>query len=91
MPSFWLDYDNYETSLSELSKREYENNVDILVSKIIDEHKSVKLMITINHPNTFLFLEIVKQICVKLGISFFTTGEYSHFMKNNNFMNLPTR
>jgi len=90
MPSIYLDYNNYAYSLQELNKREIEKNADIKVSRIINYHKKFRLMITNYHPNTFLFLEIIKILCTMLKMSFFNFKEYLEFMKNNNYMNLPT-
>ena len=89
LPSIFINYKNYDRSLLELQKRENQNNVDIFVSQIIDKNKPTNIMLSINHPTTFLFLEILKEICIILKINFFTNDQYLFFMKNMNFMELP--
>lgn len=90
MPSIFLEYSSYEASLKELITRETDKNVDIKVSQIIHRNKPKKVMLTKNHPNTFLFLEIIKEICNFLNIEFFDQRSYSHFVNNPNYMELPT-
>lgn len=46
-------------------------------------------MLTRDHPNTFLFLEIMKILCNLLNIDFFTEEQYNFFMENQNYMGLP--
>jgi hypothetical protein len=46
-------------------------------------------MLTINHPNTFLFMEIIKELCNLLNLNFFTEEQYNIFIKNPNYMELP--
>jgi len=89
MPSIYLDYDNYDTSLIELQKRERENKVDIKVSLILEKFKPTNLLLTVNHPSSFLFMEIMKELCVLLNIEFFGEEEYNKFIQNKNYMNLP--
>ena len=48
-----------------------------------------QIMLTMWHPNTFLFLEIVKEICIILKIHIFDTEKYNTFLKDNNYMKLP--
>jgi phage antirepressor YoqD-like protein len=43
-------------------------------------------MLTINHPNTFLFL--IKKLCILLKIDFLTEKELNDFLENNNYINL---
>jgi hypothetical protein len=89
MPSIFLEYSSYEASLEELIKRETAKNVDIHVSQIIDRNKPRALMLTKNHPNTFLFLEILKEICKIMDIEFFSQRKYAHYVNNLNYMELP--
>ena len=80
-------------SLMSLQEKEKMNNVDILVSDIFSSNKTEinKLMVTINHPTTFLLLELIRRLCIILDVSFFTDVQYALFMVNNNYMELPTR
>lgn len=89
IPSIFINYKEYDKSLLELQRRENINNVDIFVSQIIDKNKSKNIMLSINHPTTFLFLEVLKEICIILKINFFTNDKYLYYMKNKNFMELP--
>lgn len=89
IPSVFLDYNAYNDSLNDLQTRETINNVDIRVSDILHKYKDTKLMLTKHHPTTFLFMEIIKKICVTLDLPFFTNNLYNHFLLNDNYMGLP--
>lgn len=89
MPCIFIDYSSYDISLKELIRRETEKNVDIKVSEIIDNYKEHVLMLTINHPKTFVFLEIIREICKILNIRFFDKRRYIHYVSNPNYMELP--
>jgi hypothetical protein len=60
IPSIYLIYSDFDNSIKELIDRENYNNVDIKVSNIFYYHRNINLMINRYHPNTFLFLKIVK-------------------------------
>ena len=89
MPSIYLDYTNYDISIKELQSREIKNNVDIKVSNIFNKYRNTKLMLTVRHPNTFLFLSMVRKICLMLNIDFFNPTQYFKYVKNTNYMELP--
>jgi len=89
IPSIVFFYDDFDNSIKELIKRENENNVDIKISNILYNFKENKLMLTHNHPNTFLFMEIIKLLCNLLNFNFFTEEQYNNFLKNENYMELP--
>jgi hypothetical protein len=89
IPSIHLDYSKYDTSIKELQTREIEKKVDVPVSTIFEKHKEKTLMITKWHPNTFLFLELMKEICLLLEIDFFSEEQTNEFLKKNNYMELP--
>ena len=89
IPSIYLIYDDFDNSIKELINRENENNVDIKVSDIFYKFKDTNLMLSCCHPNTFLFLEIVKILCNLFNYNFFTEEQYNHFLKNENYMELP--
>jgi hypothetical protein len=46
-------------------------------------------MLTVNHHTTFLFLQLVKEICYVMHINWFKQEDYDEFMKNPNYMGLP--
>lgn len=89
IPSIYIIYNDFSNSIKELINRENENNVDIKVSNILYNFKNTNLMLTCNHPKTFLFLEIVKILCNLLNYNFFTEEQYNNFLKNENYMELP--
>lgn len=88
IPCIYLDYSNFQNSLLEIKKREIKNNVDIKVSTIYEKYPRYKMMLSVYHPNTFLFLEIMKKILLLLKMDFFTKQEYDYYCKNEDFMNL---
>jgi hypothetical protein len=88
-PSIYIEYNNFEDSILELIRRENENGVDIKVSKIFKKYKMYNLMLTVNHPTTFLFLQLAKEICYFMNINWFKQEDYDEFMKNPNYMGLP--
>ena len=90
IPYIYFDYSNYDTSLAELCKREKEKQVTIYASKIIDANKDKILMIAITHPNTFLFLEVLQEICRLISVDFFNDSQYKSLIQNNNIMELPS-
>ena len=90
MPSIYLEYNNYNISIKELELREKINKTDLIVSNIFNKYKGYNLMLTVRHPNTFLFLEIVKELCRLLQLNFFTRERYNLFLKNPNYMELST-
>lgn len=89
IPSIYLLYNNFDFSIKELIKRENKNNVDIKISNIFYKFRDTNLMLTYNHPTTFLFLEIMKILCNLLNIDFFTEEQYNLFMENKNYIGLP--
>jgi hypothetical protein len=89
IPSIYLNYRDYDNSLKKLRDIENINNVDIKVSNILETFKNFKLMFSNYHPKTFLFLKIMKEICLMLEIPFFTKEQSNNFLKNENFMGLP--
>jgi hypothetical protein len=89
IPKIYLIYNDFDNSIKELIKRENENNVDIKISNILYNFKHNNLMLTCNHPKTFLFMEVVKIICNLLNLNFFTEEQYNNFLQNENYMELP--
>jgi len=65
------------------------NKVNIKVSYIFEKYRDHCLMLTINHPNTFLFLELVNEICKLLNIDSFSEIKRNMFLQDNNYMKLP--
>ena len=72
IPYTYLDYSNYDVSIKELMRHEIEKKVDIRVSDIFDKYREMNLMVTVVHPNTFLFLEIVDELCKLLKLDTFS-------------------
>jgi hypothetical protein len=89
IPSIYLIYNDFDNSIKELINRENENNVDIKVSNILYNFKDTNLMLTVDHPKTFLFMEVIKELCNLLNYNFFTEEQYNIFLKNENYMELP--
>jgi len=89
IPSIYLIYNDFDNSIKELINRENINNVDIKLSNILYQFKDMNLMLTVNHPKTFLFLEIVKILCDLLNLNFFTDQQYNKFLEKENYMELP--
>jgi hypothetical protein len=90
IPSIYFIHNDFDNSIKELIKRENINNVNIKVSNILIKFKDTNLILDLpNHPNTFLFMEIVKIICNLLDVDFFTDEQYNNFIKDENYMQLP--
>jgi hypothetical protein len=89
MSSIKLEYNDFDNSIKNLIDRENKNNVDIRISDILYNFRNKNLMLSINHPNTFLFMEIIKLLCNLLNYDFFTEEQYNNFLKNDNYMELP--
>ena len=79
-----------DISIKELRRRELENKVDLIISDILEKYRDTNHMLTIHHPNTFLFLEIVNEICKIINIDTFSENKRNIFLQNPNYMNLPT-
>ena len=63
-------------------EKEEKYNTKIKISEIIKKHKDKVLYIQQeNHPSTFLYLEILKEICSILGVRFFNQQSYDEIMK----------
>jgi hypothetical protein len=89
LPSIYLIYDNFDISIKKLIERENKNNVDIKVSIIFKTFRDNNLMLTNNHPNTFLFMAILQRICYLLNLNFFTEEKFNYFNNYYNYMELP--
>lgn len=88
MPCIYLKYDSYDTSILELKKREKTQNVTITVSNLFTKENYKNLLLTYNHPTTFLFLELLKQICKIMNIEFFNKEQIDNYLKDKNHMGL---
>lgn len=90
---YYNDAENYHLyleSVQETKRREQLNNVDILVSYIFENNKlDIPLLLTPNHPTTYVFLEMLLQICLGIGIPYVTNDQFMHFMTDMNYMELP--
>jgi hypothetical protein len=89
IPNIYLNYSQYNNSLENLKYRENINKVHIKVSNIFIKYKDRHLMNTISHPNTFMFLEVVDEICKILNIDSFSKSQRDMFLEDNNYMKLP--
>ena len=90
LPHIFCDYKEYDKSILRLQEKENKYNVTISVSDIINNNKHIKIVYSNVHPTTFLFLEILKKLCVILKINFFIDEQYNYYVSNKNFMNLPS-
>lgn len=83
-------YNLYLSSIQEIKKREKLNNIDILVSSIFENNTlNLLLLITPNHPTTYVFLKILEQICQLVSVPYLSNDQFVCFMKNTNYMELP--
>jgi len=86
LPSIFSDITRLKSQEDNL-KKSIDNHV-ITVSDILENNKDKNLFISEVHPNTFVFLEILKKICLVLNIPYLTDEQYNFFMKDNNYMKL---
>lgn len=87
------NYNLYIESIKETKRRETLNNIDIKVAHIfencIEKKYNIPLLLSHNHPTTYVFLTILLDICNLLKISYLTPDQYNFFAKNINYMELP--
>ncbi len=90
IPSMYLSTDKYDESVVELKRREAEMPCNFIpISDICDLHRDKQLALTVLHPTSFFFMEVMKKLCPLLDIQFFSNDEYNNIVKDINFMNLP--
>jgi len=89
LPCIYLEYHDYDNSIKELQKRELENNVDIRVSDIFEHYRESNLMLSRNHPNTFMFMQVMMRLCAVLGFPFLPAHKVNIYLQNINYMGLP--
>lgn len=93
--SIHVELNDYDATIKELERRDNDFNNTIKVSAIIkdcieNKNKQIHdLLITIHHPTTFLFMEILIQICSYLNIPFYDENIYLNMIKDYNIMDLP--
>jgi hypothetical protein len=87
LPSIHIDFSNPQ-SMAELERREEMNKVDVRVTPMLKRHGQTSMR-TINHPTTFLFFEIMDEICDLANMPRFTDDEKRPFLQNDNYMGLP--
>jgi hypothetical protein len=89
MSSIYIDFADWHASLREMKKREDSNNVLIRVSDLIEAFPDEPTMISVVHPSTFLFMKILKEICLLINIPFFSDDASAIFLEYNNYIGLP--
>ena len=62
-----------------MKERELDWDIDIKLSTILEDIKAN--MLTANHPDTYTFLLIIKQICDLLDVPFFNAEDYDKYLK----------
>ena len=94
--SIYIQIEKYYQDISELLYRDITLNNTIKISTIIYEYMKDKelvnikdLLITKNHPTTFLFLIIINKLCEIIEISSYSKEVFDLLIKNNNIMELP--
>lgn len=88
--SIYVDIPNFDSSIQDMVDRENTNNPTLRVSDLLKHFYGKKdTMLNKNHPNTFLLLEIVKELSVMLKVPFFKNPEYNRFLTKRNWMQLP--
>jgi len=61
-----------------MKRREQNWEIDIKLSTIFEDPKAN--MLTENHPDTYTFLQIIKQICNYLDVPFFNADDYDNYI-----------
>jgi hypothetical protein len=87
-PSFFFKVNESEESIRALVERETRNSVDITVSNIIQKNPAY-YMISEHHPSTSLLLEVLRELCKRLNIPFFSQTDCAVYTNNPNYMELP--
>jgi len=81
---FYNPNDPDQKLLKGMIKRAEEYNIDIPAHKMIERHGS---NIKINnptkprHPNTFYFLELIREICIITGWDYYSNEQYNQYLK----------
>lgn len=84
------NYHLYLLSIQETKRREALHQVDIPVSNIFENNTlNLRLLLTPNHPTTYVFLQMLVDICKRLSVPYVTNDQFVYFMKNPNHMELP--
>jgi hypothetical protein len=87
----YITKDNTEESLDKLKNLDKEEANTIQVSNILDKHNNNLPLLLLNkwHPTTFLFLEIMKELCTLMDAPFLSQSIYQSLIKQPNIMGLP--
>ena len=68
-----------------MADRDKQFNVDITANQIIEKHgnkvKVLKDTAKPNHPCSFYFLELVREICIKAKWEYYTNEQYNFYLK----------
>lgn len=62
-----------------MKERELDWDIDIKLSTIFEDTKAN--MLTVNHPDTYTFLLVIKQICSYIDVPFFNADDYNKYLK----------
>lgn len=93
--SIFIELDKYQTGVSELLYRDIIQCNTIKVSTMIYEYMKQEgkqlsdLLITKNHPTTYLFMVIMEELCNIMGLKPYGRELFNTLVQNRNLMELP--
>ena len=74
-------FDPQEPSyLQGMIQRAVDGDIDISAPDLIERHGSKIIAISYNHPNVFYFMEVVREICSRVGCNFYCDEQYQMFI-----------
>lgn len=71
MVSIVLSKDNFESDLSKLVKQDLKYNNTLQIGAIVQQNLKKFLMLSCCHPTSFFYLQIMKQLCPMIGLTYF--------------------
>jgi len=82
---------DYDSQIRRLRRKENFKSMEIKAVPYFQKYKdrTEDLMLNYNHPTTFLFLEILREVCLKMDFPFFEDERYNELILERNFMELP--
>lgn len=86
--SMCLNYNDLDNSIDHLKDLDKEN--EIKITSIIEKYKNDlnKICLTFNHPTTFCFLELMKEITREMNISYYNNDDYNELSKHRSYTGL---